>query len=1344
MKRNRGRAFLSLALSIILMFLMIPCGAMASPDADAAKSDTSGSGKSVAQVTVSEDGLPAKGLLLTMDPNTQPSSDGRYPGFFVKMNPCSTMAHNAQPDNYMSTALATCMYIYTYNKEKGTYVEKGRKGPIESYGDTEDLSHSFYVNLKPGQVAAFVPKNMGEKDRVGKEPTEADHYCFRYEIALSTEEEWKLTGAGNKGKGSAVLNHQVISGGYITSELNADHPGEPREEVVASTSPRDDGCVVSFADLSKEAVDEDQLTNAGLVISAKDLPASGIRSPLTLKLTVPYEEKNGEGGFGFSCSGSYRESFGAAWTYPIKYVSGAKFAVIEYRKQEDGKYAYVRHITCEAENGQPASVNLTALHLQKGDVVTVVPICPDYAAPIDQDLKKGTFTQKTNAKKFISQVVPVRKFHFSYELSMQHSEDTLAVTACEGPDPVQGSNSYSAKADICDEGIKRVSLAVSVKSSGKASRTGFTEKGLPSYGLLIEKNSSFPAELYIDPELSPGESCAYFAIEDYEKKSDGTYEKINKTVRLARANKMMHTTIMAFPQGTVVSVRRVVPDDGAKAFPSSCGMAEKARKENYELTDDEGNVIYPTEGKDHYILNPYGNYADRGMGAVGRVKTGGIPNSDYELWRTADPGQWIRGEGTLVPFTALTANSFTTDLGEEKTQIAAVRAREEAGDKKDNIKLKKQTLPETIADGTWPEGALVIVRKDRSVKAEEDRGANFLVNISAPGGEVFYHSSGTKNDDAFAGSLTQHVMCHLYQRVKEDDGSYIWKKAAATNSEDWINSGDSKNFPRMDVSSAYFYGIHAHLKNDEAMVVLPAANTYDLTYWVDMTDGKDYDVLPGKCLIPSSAQHISRTYFAGTHRNNLTQEENGFSRESGKADVLTITTAKKNAGKSANDALSVISDGVAPLKVNLFDYDFGDKTHFLKGKQTQQLHFSYDPKNEYDDDWNMWHAGPCPGIVKDTLGKDGLPQFSVSTPFSSKNVSLFDTTDVEKETDGGTKKVFRDIDFDFLYDADDHEYSYTSAMNAAVYKPKENRVVQYSKLLGIDGWDEKGAGFFPFNSFSEDGVWGTEDKNNAGTYLINDDAIDDHFGMSMVHSFYIPKGKKINGKDMVFRFSGDDDAWFFVDGKLVLDMGGIHERVSGEVNFTKGTYEVKNSVSPWIIAASESQTVRTVNGTLPEFKEGSEHEFAFFYLERGGTLSDLTIDFNLPEKEKPKTPEEPPKTPEKPSETPSSNDVPKQDKPPKTPDKPGKTSTPSNPWEPVSKKENPTVTPAPSGNSVSVPSTPEPVPSDKPQTTPKDVPSEVILHAGSRSGPIAYGVIGVSFILAFASALTDHRKHGDE
>ena len=48
---------------------------------------------------------------------------------------------------------------------------------------------------------------------------------------------------------------------------------------------------------------------------------------------------------------------------------------------------------------------------------------------------------------------------------------------------------------------------------------------------------------------------------------------------------------------------------------------------------------------------------------------------------------------------------------------------------------------------------------------------------------------------------------------------------------------------------------------------------------------------------------------------------------------------------------------------------------------------------------------------------------------------------------------------------------------------------------------------------------------------------------------------------IIFAFSGDDDVWVFIDGKLALDVGGAHGKVTGTLDFSGKQAEKKATVS---------------------------------------------------------------------------------------------------------------------------------------------------------------------------------------
>ena len=122
------------------------------------------------------------------------------------------------------------------------------------------------------------------------------------------------------------------------------------------------------------------------------------------------------------------------------------------------------------------------------------------------------------------------------------------------------------------------------------------------------------------------------------------------------------------------------------------------------------------------------------------------------------------------------------------------------------------------------------------------------------------------------------------------------------------------------------------------------------------------------------------------------------------------------------------------------------------------------------------------------------------------------------------------------------------------------------------------------------------------------------FGMNLGTEFYMPKDGKVNNQDMVFDFTGDDDVWVFIDGVLVLDLGGIHQALDGSINFATGkiTYDKpqSNGNSPAATIAEAFSKAGEKWDSTPY----KTHHLSFFYLERGDGGSNCKIKFNLPVK----------------------------------------------------------------------------------------------------------------------------------
>lgn len=248
-------------------------------------------------------------------------------------------------------------------------------------------------------------------------------------------------------------------------------------------------------------------------------------------------------------------------------------------------------------------------------------------------------------------------------------------------------------------------------------------------------------------------------------------------------------------------------------------------------------------------------------------------------------------------------------------------------------------------------------------------------------------------------------------------------------------------------------------------------------------------------------------------------------------------------------------------------------------------------------------------------------------------------------TVGGTslKKLFTggtNVNHLFLqssFDADG-SYEYSSFKNYAHLEDNGNFTVYDALGTPSDEnarWYQRG-NFMPYNSISASGVsknknlydesgneLSASDPANGKTLYKTQGTNDYYFGMYVEADFNQPKdGQLTKGSDMVYEFNGDDDLWVYVDGVLMLDIGGIHDAHSGSINFATGdiTYDsmpgttIKAQfqtagVFPDGSAWDDSRVSEFFNGnTLKDF---TEHNFKMFYMERGAGASNLKMKFNL-------------------------------------------------------------------------------------------------------------------------------------
>ena len=359
---------------------------------------------------------------------------------------------------------------------------------------------------------------------------------------------------------------------------------------------------------------------------------------------------------------------------------------------------------------------------------------------------------------------------------------------------------------------------------------------------------------------------------------------------------------------------------------------------------------------------------------------------------------------------------------------------------------------------------------------------------------------------------------------------------------------------------------------------------------------------------------------------------------------------------------NTITDTVTPagVQINLFDYWVTERTDSDNSIQWTQatginknhdLRFMANGDGENDGIRINKYTGPNggvrSGIVQDRLS-GGYP---VLTPGNKTGLNendglsraqsldyLFDKTEeINKNgSKSGTlgKKTFWDVRG--LLRVDDDGYYYFNADNnkAGNGKPYQSANYAYFNETGEKagsftvyntyGINKFGNGnqqgqFFPFNSPSSLDIFTENNGKLEPNMGINSQHpnINHLFGLSMTTRFvqrYNGKTTEDGNKAMTFQFAGDDDVWIFIDGVLVADLGGIHDQATTTIDFSDGEITINGEPAGTL---KEKMSQYYSDAKYPNFWRGNTfandtyHTLKLFYLERGGTDSNLAMKFNL-------------------------------------------------------------------------------------------------------------------------------------
>lgn len=310
-------------------------------------------------------------------------------------------------------------------------------------------------------------------------------------------------------------------------------------------------------------------------------------------------------------------------------------------------------------------------------------------------------------------------------------------------------------------------------------------------------------------------------------------------------------------------------------------------------------------------------------------------------------------------------------------------------------------------------------------------------------------------------------------------------------------------------------------------------------------------------------------------------------------------------------------NGIAET-MKLFGYNSEKKTELFKK-------FFYENNSMWGSDGEKLSNGnnATQGLVADQLSNNDL---QLKTKNGTALAPFFDKDFLNGNNSKNTVlgKVYENVTFPFVKKAMSSsstkstgklDYWYFNSADQAATTTNKNLQLKYDAtdeyFLQSNNEEVKGSttngNYFPLNSSKQSGK---ASQLNYG------------FGQKFDLKFRLTSDGKVldsanNEVPIEFNFSGDDDVWVFIDGQLVLDIGGDHAVVTGRIDFANKKATVssaKNSSSGGISNGEVEKDFPKELNTENYFTK--EHTLTMFYMERGLWESNMQITFNFPQENK--------------------------------------------------------------------------------------------------------------------------------
>ena len=778
-----------------------------------------------------------------------------------------------------------------------------------------------------------------------------------------------------------------------------------------------------------------------------------------------------------------------------------------------------------------------------------------------------------------------------------HAED-VSSSAGEGEKTSAVSESSGPAASPEDKGGAQSEAETPTSSEGQTSEAPASEKE-PSEEQASEAPSSEeqPSEEAKDSSSEPEEE--HYELEEQELTADVyTDEKRNEES----------------DDGTVITVKGELPEDASvKAYP-------------VEVEDFDGEKVLAAY--DITIYGPDGGEFQPEDPVQVSISAPELKDADsVDIYHLKDAGD-EEGDAEEEDADEEDADGKET-AAEEKDEAKDGGKDADAGAERDDAD------EDTEKDAEETGGVRARVELDGGTKAlnaakvaEGVKPKNKRVRFKAESFSIYVVTAAASDDGGIDISGTESCTLQVGDNVTLRDSNSSWSW------DSWSWNGSWKN-------------------NDKNGII-------------NLTDPDNYNHVTVYGEKPGKAS-VSYTYYT-TYGNEYTD---------------TIDIEVEAAGELHTvDTLNSWSLGV---NLEMFDYGYSRSGSFSILNSNPGDGLCTDPQEGYTDGTTK------EGLLQRVVGSDGFPH-TIDAGHGSQQMSKWFTTGSGSEVLRGTYQPANYLFLKSNYDADG-SFHYSSAENFAALNgaTDDSTGVQnftvYDKL-GTPSNDTryyyyKRGNFLPYNTINnmressnqnEYDLYGKQlddddPKKGAPLYLM-DQQVNFHFGLYMNTDFLQPEGGLVpkdkadpdgEKKPMKFQFTGDDDLWVYIDGVLILDLGGIHDAQNGTIDFSTGVVTWTDTPTEPTEESKEPEPTsikdmldKAVDGNLPNgtrisktgddddptitytvtqntqegtkttdivleknadgkytYKDYSRHTLQMFYMERGSGASNLAIDFNL-------------------------------------------------------------------------------------------------------------------------------------